>query len=75
MENAYDLKVLVDRLKENGLDLAEDAAKEIVEVVIQFIIDSAQGSDNKVDDILVGLLLSAKPWVMEQIDKIDNEIG
>ena len=75
MEKAYDLSVLVERLKENGMDLAEDAAKEVVDVLLQFLIDSAKVSPNSIDDLLTPMLGAARPWIMDQLDKIDGDVG
>jgi len=72
---AYDLKDLVEKLKERGLDVAEDAAKALVESVLDWVADSAIKSENKVDDLLAGFIPVIKPAIMEAIDKIDGKVG
>lgn len=72
---AYDLKVLGAKLKEQGLDLAEDASILVMNATVDWLIESAQASSNKIDDIVAPLLLAVKPYVQEQLDKIDGEKG
>jgi len=72
---AYDLNVLRDRLKEKGLDVLEEGAKDVIECTIDFLNESAEISPNKIDDIISPFLKSAKPWIMEQVDKLDGEKG
>lgn len=75
MEKAYDLKVLVVALKGRGLDLAEDAAKIIVEEVLNFVHESAIASENKFDDLVSALIPMIKPHILSEVDKIDGKIG
>lgn len=75
MEKAYDKKALVAKLKERGLDLAEEAAKDLLESTMDWIAESAILSENKVDDIVAPLFPIIKPHLLEQIDKIDGEVG
>lgn len=71
----YDTKELVELLKDKGLDVAEDAAVVLLESVFDWVQASAIKSENKVDDIVAGLLPAIKPYVLEQIDKIDGKVG
>ena len=75
MSKAYDIGMLVDKLKANGLDLAEDAAKVAVESIFDWVAESATASENKIDDVIAPLLPILKPHIMEMIDKIDGEEG
>lgn len=75
MEKAYDAKDLLLKLKGQGLDVAEEAAKVVVEVVLDWVQESAAMSENKVDDIILALIPAVKPFILEQIDKIDGEVG
>lgn len=75
MEKAYDLKALALKLKARGLDIAEDAAKIIVEETMDWTVESALKSENKVDDILAGVMPIAKKHVLELVDKIDGQEG
>ena len=75
MEKAYDLKDLGSKLKEKGLDLAEDAAGIVLDATMDWLGESAIKSENKIDDILVPLLMAVKPYIKDQIDKIDGKEG
>lgn len=75
MEKAYDKDALVEILKGKGLDVAEDVAVVLVESLIDWISESAKLSEGTVDDLLAGMLPAMKPYIMEQIDKIDGEVG
>jgi hypothetical protein len=72
-KKAYDLKKLVDKLKEDGLDVAEDAAKLVLEKTLEWVKESADESDSIVDDILVKFIPTLKDYIMDEIDKIDGE--
>jgi hypothetical protein len=71
----YDTKVLLDMLKEKGLDVAEDAATVVVDVVFDWVSKSAVETESKIDDVIAGLLPAIKPYVMEQVDRIDGQVG
>lgn len=75
MDKPYSGKVLVEKLKESGLDVAEDAAKVVVDSVLDWVKESAQKSENKVDDVIANLIDPIKPYIDEQLDKIDGEKG
>lgn len=75
MNAAYDLKELGNKLKAHGLDVAEDAAKLIVEEVFAWIAESAQLSGNKYDDLVSILIPVLKPHILAEVDKIDKEVG
>lgn len=72
---AYSLKKLGLKLKDRGLDVAEEALKAVVEETIDWVAESAVESKNKLDDILVPVLLMAKPHILKAVDKIDGEEG
>lgn len=71
MEKAYDLKDLVARLKSVGLEATEEGAKEAVKQVISFLKESATMSATPFDDLLVPLLATAEPKIMEKIEGIN----
>lgn len=78
MENElkpYDVKVLLVKLKGRGLDVAEDAAKLVVEEVLNWVGESAQASPNKYDDLVSVLIPMIKPHILEAVDKIDGQPG
>jgi len=70
----YDLKKLALMLKDDGLDVAEDAAGKLVNVVFSWMEDAALASENKYDDMAIGLLKPLKAYVMSQVDKIDGKV-
>lgn len=71
MEKAYDLKDLVGRLKNVGLEATEEGAKQAVKEVIGFLKESAQLSATPFDDLLVPLLATAEPKIMEKLEGIN----
>ena len=73
MEKAYELKALVEELKGKGLPVAEEAAKVVVEAVLDWVQKSAVVSDNKVDDFIAAVIPVIKPVIMEQVGKIDGK--
>jgi hypothetical protein len=68
-------KSLSELLKEKGLDIAEDAAKLVVEAVLELAEKAAKDSSNKFDDVLLAVLPLLKPVIMDYIDKIDKKVG
>lgn len=72
---AFSLKALIDKLKGQGLDVAEDAAKIVVESTLDWISESVIASPNKYDDFAIPVIGSLKPFVMKEIDKIDGKVG
>jgi hypothetical protein len=75
MQKAYDLGELVAKLKSRGLDVAEEAAKVIVEETCDWAIESASLSENKIDD-LIGLgIPQLKALMLPLVDKIDGQEG
>jgi hypothetical protein len=75
MEKAYDVKILKERIKAKGLDIAEEALVILVDQTLGWMEDSAKMSENKWDDMIAVFASIAKPMIMEQIDKIDGEVG
>ena len=75
MEKAYDLKVLGEKLKARGLDLAEEGAKIVVEEMFSWLEESCKVSPNKYDDLLLVVMPIVKPEIMKQVDKIDGKEG
>lgn len=72
---AYELKVLAEKLKAKGLDVAEDAAKILVEETLNWVSEEALKSENKVDDLLVVIIPVLKPHILSAVDKIDGVKG
>lgn len=75
MEKAYDIKALGLKLKDKGLDVAEEAAKVAVVAVLEWVEESAKLSDNKYDDLVSAVLPIVKDKVLELVDKVDGQVG
>lgn len=75
MEKAYDLKELGLKLKSKGLDLAEDGAKIAVEGIFEWLAESAVISSTPYDDMAQLVMPQLKKIIMEQVDKIDGQVG
>ena len=75
MEKAYDPKDLVAKLKERGLDVAEEAAKVVIESVFDWLDESADASPTPYDNLLKALYPTIKAEALKAVDKIDGEVG
>lgn len=73
MEKAYDVKVLAEKLKGRGLDVAEEAAKIIVEEALAWVEESAKLSATPYDDMGLIVVPQLKKLALAQIDKIDGK--
>ncbi len=72
---AYDVKVLGEKLKARGLDVAEDALKGLVEDVFGWVEESVKESATPYDDIALGILPVIKAETLKRIDGIDGQVG
>ena len=70
-----DFKNLVAKLKDQGLDLAEDAAELVVDATLDWLVEEALKSENKYDDLLIAIVPVIKPLLKTYIDKIDGKEG
>jgi hypothetical protein len=70
--NLEKLKVL---LKEEGLDMAEDALAKAYKCCSQWAIEECPKHSNGVIKMLPGILLALDPVIQDFIDKIDGEVG
>ena len=61
--------------KQAGLELTEEAAKKVLNGTLDWLSESAKLSANAIDDILVPVLMAAKPAILAEIDKIDGKTG
>lgn len=75
MQKAYEIGGLLEKLKEKGLNVGEEVAKEVFVAVMSWVEESAVLSENKIDDLVVGLVAPLKGYVLTQIDKIDGAVG
>ena len=74
-KKAYDLKLLLEKLKAQGLDLAEDAAEKVVIGTFDWLEESADLSPNVYDDIAKIVYPQIKKSALGLVDKIDGHVG
>lgn len=67
--------VIKQKLKEAGLDLAEESVKDFVENTLTTLQTIFVITENKVDDSLIPLIEGVKPYILSQCDKIDGKEG
>jgi len=72
---AYDVKVLLEKLKEHGLEVAEEAAGAVIISVTDWIVESAPLSKTPFDDVLVAIMPVMKKELLKAADKIDGQEG
>lgn len=70
---AYDVKVLGEKLKARGLDLAEEGAKIVVEEIFAWFEESAKESATPYDDMALVILPKVKELALGLVDKIDGQ--
>lgn len=68
---AYDLAVLLEKLKLQGLEVGEETAKALVKEVFAWVRESAVASATPIDDMVVGVLAPAESWIISQAEKIN----
>tara|TARA_R110000851_G_scaffold54389_1_gene128408 strand:- start:195 stop:425 length:231 start_codon:yes stop_codon:yes gene_type:complete len=73
MEKAYDLKLLGEELKKEGLEIAEESLKIILTAVMNFLEKSAELSDTPIDDMVAMLYPQLKKLALKEIEKINKE--
>lgn len=73
MVSAYDVKVLVLRLKEAGLDATEEFVSAAYPILKQWLKDSAKLTKPMADDIAFSFIDQLDPLLIPQIDKINGK--
>jgi len=68
-------KMIMEKLKEQGLEIAEDTAISCAKVVLDLIPMIVLKTENKFDDMLVPILEVVKPKIFDLLDKIDGKEG
>lgn len=78
VEKEFDLKVLVEQLKNYGLVVAEETAVEVIEVCLKWLSDSARASENPYDNVIeVVIPVIVRPlsdFVNGISDDVDTEV-
>ena len=75
MEKPYDFKNLLERLKAEGIEVAEETAKAFIKTLFPWLTESALMSENKFDDVFAALYPLAEQQILglaENINKADN---
>lgn len=73
MEKAFDVKALVEKLKAQGLPLAEEAAELVVKSVFEWCEESAIIHPNAIVKAAVPLAIQVvKPLIATELNKIDG---
>lgn len=75
MEKAYDLSALAAQLKGRGLDLAEESLKIVVHELFVWVSESAKLSATPYDDMALLVLPHLEKLALDQVDKIDGQVG
>lgn len=75
MEKAYDIKVLLAKLKARGLDMAEEGAIIFIEESFDWLDESFTVSPTKYDDMLKPFIPIIKSKALSSADKIDGKVG
>jgi hypothetical protein len=71
MEKPVD--ILVEELKKEGLEVAEETAKAAVKAVFRSLPKFVAATENKYDDMLLPVLAIIEPKVLEMLDEINKE--
>jgi hypothetical protein len=71
MDKAYDFKVLMDNLKAQGIEVAEEVVKAITIAAISWLDESATLSPTPYDDMLKVLYPVIKEKLLALEDKIN----
>jgi hypothetical protein len=75
MENAYDVKVLGERLKALGLPVLEDTAEKVLKELFVWLKESAVLSKTPYDDMISLIYPQIEAFIKSHIDKIDGVQG
>ena len=66
-------KMIVEELKAEGKEIAEETAKSAVKALFRVIPKAAAATENKYDDLLVPVIAVLEPKVMELLEGINKE--
>lgn len=68
-------EIIVEELKKEGLNIAEDAAIIVAKAIFRVLPKAAAATENKYDDLIIPVIGVLEPKVMELLDGIDKEEG
>jgi hypothetical protein len=66
-------KELVEKLKEEGFEIAEDVVLKLFKILYPFASALVLATPNKIDDVLIPILAVIEPQILKLIDKIDGK--
>lgn len=75
MQKAYDVQDLLNRCKQDGLELVEAEVGMFYKHLKEWFQESAVLSENKVDDVIAPFVGQLDPILLPLIDKIDGQEG
>lgn len=75
MDKPWDWSNLADRLKANGIVLAEKELKDLTNNVLDWTSESLALQGGVVATIAVPAIALAKPYIIQLEDKIDGVVG
>ena len=73
MVKPFDIADLVARFKAHGLDIAEDLAKVVASDAVDWSVESCSIHTNVMIKFGAPILMSLKPIILAEIDKIEVE--
>lgn len=69
-KKAFDLKNLATHLEQKGLSDLEACARDVVEAVLDWTVESVELTDNKLDDMILVAIPYMKKFIMDKIDEM-----
>ena len=75
MEKAFDTSALVEKLKAQGLHATEELVKVLVGETLTWVEESVLIHENPYVKFLAPVVATIKPLVLQQVDKIDGQVG
>ena len=63
---------LMELLKAEGMELAEDIAVETVKMAFEILPKVAAIIPGTIDDVIINIVVALKPRVLQLLDKIDG---
>ena len=70
-KKAYDVSLLLEKLKAQGLEIAEESAKILITSVFDWLEESADLSPNPYDDMAKVLYPKLKEFALERAEQIN----
>ena len=68
-----DFKGLLDELKGEGIEVAEESAKVLIRAVMNWLEKEVIASENKYDDLLLAVMPIMKQKLLELADDINKD--